>query len=1312
MWRGRVSLRAAQLHTSVPRANGKLFQTILHGEGEADALSHKPATDNYVYEVQRTLSELMSGVAVKPEHVVPYKQAVENMARQVDAKYGGAAEHKGSFEVMVGDMGHFYHIWRYTGYEGFDKISRELRSDPMLIEHDAHIAPMLQHRRNWLTQAFTFWQNTELALGDGVYELRTYQLQPGRLLEWERIWRQGLEARRPFTEPLGAWFSRLGELHQVFHLWKFDSMEDRARIRAAAWQVEPVSSSGPRNAVTPGAYMGIPPMGAGLPPSGLELDHFSSPMTHSVSETGVDGAAALSPTQLRHLPMGTMPGPMASPVPVTMPAAPLSGDGKRRRMSPPTFSSPVRPEPTSSPYGMMMPQAAGPNGSMYFAPSMLSFNLPESPSPSSSADMALQGQPLGANLSPLAHRTALRTASASGTSPSSMSGPGLPGPSYQESPVMRRANSYGGVSAPWPTRDQMGLFHGPGMSSPTTTSPHMGPPISAPLMMQRQYSSPQPRASRERSTRQSTTDVWPDDVEVAFWEALRLIPKLGRRKVLVHGKPCGRNELIADYIERKTGKMRSRKQVSSHIQVLKNVKRGDLEFQQLIAEPTSEEDYYTPAGGMMYAHTLAEYSMGLLGFSLTPSSTDVLPSPMLSASASLSPAVSSPLPPSHSPAQSPATGLISNALDNMHMTSPSPNPATRVLPPTGVRQTSPAQLVPLHDLEPFPTFMPTAFSLWAYSSKSDDRHHYTSLDTLAMSKILQTGSEVPVLPSNGPTATSFRFPRLAEMHRQMSCPFVHVHVPLTLPRAEPTAPMYDRLGVALSMGSTQNTPLSVVLSIYSHGKCVLTLVERLEAPRPLARGRPDSSRASGDEALQRSPAPGEARYAWAYQVPFATDFWADFLSRNHSQRLFQGAGAPPDVSYCKEPSERASVGMAVAGVAFVQEFVVPHKDAPHGPQPTSPASDSVSPGSRLGDVVGVLAWEFECVESASREPGTPRVSVLGAPMMAGAAPSAPALQTPHRAAPASVPQTPASPTLGGAARSAGDRGLLGLQLQPKRAASPTQALDLGVPPRGEAMGRTMSLPATTGRTDASRPSAHRPMPDDHFLRPSGTPPPMPTLIRTQASPLAATGPAKVDEQGENSGAAPSAPREAAPESVPLPGQDKPPSPLKPSSQFVVSPETAELGLRLGTDLYPSAGMAPGMSTLSPAMMTSDLLTPQGLGFMPPGGGVVPQRSHSMSMLNEQDPDLPQPSSMQSASISALTDSMPSNLETDASGRWGLSGAVPWAGQQDLMDAFLNSSMMESTHFPPASPTITHSFSPEPGQGAPAPALDVALPTAL
>jgi hypothetical protein len=46
---------------------------------------------------------------------------------------------------------------------------------------------------------FAFWPSSPPRHNGGVYELRSYQLIPGRLLEWENAWKRGLEARKRFV---------------------------------------------------------------------------------------------------------------------------------------------------------------------------------------------------------------------------------------------------------------------------------------------------------------------------------------------------------------------------------------------------------------------------------------------------------------------------------------------------------------------------------------------------------------------------------------------------------------------------------------------------------------------------------------------------------------------------------------------------------------------------------------------------------------------------------------------------------------------------------------------------------------------------------------------------------------------------------------------------------------------------------------------------------------------------------------------------------------------------------------------------------
>ncbi|CBQ73220.1 conserved hypothetical protein [Sporisorium reilianum SRZ2] len=529
-------------------------------------------------------------------------------------------------------------------------------------------------------------------------------------------------------------------------------------------------------------------------------------------------------------------------------------------------------------------------------------------------------------------------------------------------------------------------------------------------------------------------DVWPDDVEVAFWEALRLIPKLGRRKVLVHGKPCGRNELIADYIERKTNKVRTRKQVSSHIQVLKNIRKGDPEFQQLIAEPTTEEDFYIPAGGMMYAQTLAGYGYGGLGGAYPLLSMDNAAN---SGGGLLSPytpgltggqGLASPLSPGAPPLS--ATHSITSGLNDLH------------LPQTGVKSMNPNTPCPI---------LPASFSMWVHCSSGDEKHVYTNLDRNSMTTYANNQSCLPQMTLDSVRVGHFRFPRLAEMYHRMPCQFLHVHVPLSIPRHDVMMPRYDHFSTQLSLTSAQDLRLTSVTTVYSHGKRVLSLVEPLEAPRKIS-GRNgvdvsasttvdssananassqtvDQSASSHDEPTTSTPVKnknsqrresdgsiaslspisgtssgpasprtpldannqsnGNLRHRWCHQAPFATDFWADFLSRNHPVNVYSGRDGLQ--SFGKEPSERAALGMAVSGVTIIQELVVATEGAAAAaasaattgrdgaaPALLNDAGSSLSPGSKVGDVVLVIAWDLECVEALGTNPGTPTVSLLTA----------------------------------------------------------------------------------------------------------------------------------------------------------------------------------------------------------------------------------------------------------------------------------------------------------------------------------------------
>ena len=69
-----------------------------------------------------------------------------------------------------------------------------------------------------------------------IYEVRTYTLKPGSVPQFEEIFATALPHREKYSKLGAFWHTEIGPLNQVIHVWPYDDLEHRTRIRAEAAQ--------------------------------------------------------------------------------------------------------------------------------------------------------------------------------------------------------------------------------------------------------------------------------------------------------------------------------------------------------------------------------------------------------------------------------------------------------------------------------------------------------------------------------------------------------------------------------------------------------------------------------------------------------------------------------------------------------------------------------------------------------------------------------------------------------------------------------------------------------------------------------------------------------------------------------------------------------------------------------------------------------------------------------------------------------------------------------------------------------------------
>ncbi|CAF3428333.1 unnamed protein product [Rotaria socialis] len=222
--------------TSIQSKLGKLITRTLFNPFQAkpivaakDAHSNLLTDSEHVFEVQHH--------TVKPKSMNEYELVFNDYTSELLKKHGSTGlVHTGSWRVHIGNVRNQYvHIWMYKNFSHLDEFvdySKQSLTSNKLNEH------IIQHS-NQICLSFSYFgipqpkSKSDDQSNPNIYEMRSYWLKPGTLIEWGNLWHKGVQYR-PDAKVLGV-FSQIGELYNVHHMWSYKNFQHRKQMRTNAW---------------------------------------------------------------------------------------------------------------------------------------------------------------------------------------------------------------------------------------------------------------------------------------------------------------------------------------------------------------------------------------------------------------------------------------------------------------------------------------------------------------------------------------------------------------------------------------------------------------------------------------------------------------------------------------------------------------------------------------------------------------------------------------------------------------------------------------------------------------------------------------------------------------------------------------------------------------------------------------------------------------------------------------------------------------------------------------------------------------------
>jgi len=173
---------------------------------------------------------------VRPDLMDNYLSNYEKYYKLIDSSDVNA-ELVGSWSTIIGDQDQAFHVWRYVGgYSEIDKARLTFAKNAEYRKLWSELGNSVRARHIQYVLTFSFWPQIEKRSGSNIYEVRSYVLKPGTMIEWGNNWARAINYRSENEEAFAGFFSQIGRLYNVHHIWAYADLQTRKETREAAWR--------------------------------------------------------------------------------------------------------------------------------------------------------------------------------------------------------------------------------------------------------------------------------------------------------------------------------------------------------------------------------------------------------------------------------------------------------------------------------------------------------------------------------------------------------------------------------------------------------------------------------------------------------------------------------------------------------------------------------------------------------------------------------------------------------------------------------------------------------------------------------------------------------------------------------------------------------------------------------------------------------------------------------------------------------------------------------------------------------------------